>query len=1227
MKIPYLTGGESLSAESRNLIWEEFSRKVSLLMDNHSLLFLYPQLRFNGVFGRKFFFLGNNPILCNRWFTGQNEFGYWNYNHSVFTNAVNLTPVFDSNQTYNGVLYPKPPIMVDDVRQIVRIKYPSQSYVDQVKAINADDLLNWSLEAHKKTFIPTGAATPLSYNALVGVTGAVEYEHLYDLAEIICEGVGEWRLRPEWNKYRFYRIHNLRDTRLVVVLGDLVSEVNPWDSKCFRKVGNEWVEGYAHFNPFASGDPRIYDIAQTFSISEIDRTSAKGNNVANQKLLPDLVNYFENSSSPKFNIDPREFWDARDTYVPNYFGDPYEESTKLGDLLYHKGKLLDVKITGTTTDRRLIDYGGMDSLQSDFAAAGIVATSTASFDGTSEYALTSATGTTRDLWCLSSNLGVTPMTIVKPPSNNSNGLGLSGVYCDNYSEYKYESQTYNASWVVNLSGGTASVPLVIDYLKRGFGSFDSSYEVFNARPESYFSLTDTVSSIEQSQHDDVPSEFFGQEMTLTGFGPIFTWSRSITLKPTDPAIGVSVNESTLRNINTLSNGVLTINDYGELKKFKFNPPTGVFYTRPEEKPSGWPTRSDLIFNCPRADQYYGSVFGKAHTATILDNQFTIQPGTDKLHPDFDSKFDAKPISDNRCKVIASAPQKSGISFLSPLNYAGNKLLTLANWILGKDTTWPYKPNPATIQTVQTSNPDYYRLNRTTYYINSIDTDGSGLLFDRLVESIDTYNNMASLVNGIVSVDPIHFTVVFPELVANNASPFRAFTSSDTLSTIRPFNQYMGEITSGSADHSLLLQLGATISTKADLPASYAQLFAEKNKFRRIKNRFSYSYFVRYRDPTGYYDYTNSTLSPPVTVNCRTGTDFYDVVGKFIDYEYGLDEIVDGDNPILSNASFAFGEGAVNLAAVGKFLNNDWKTILFGTTNVKTQASPYLWVTIEDMAACASRFNLSLTHQRIGFPSKLVFYDGGPVFKLGSFTTGGEQTYASYSYKNYYYNPSLTACESAYTSNGILGQTGDFAESRANQDAAARNANGGIVESFSQFYPYRFAAFEASNQPEWIQDVGLARVRADYTPAKTLQTNLSVTGGIPSQTKSYDLVSMMNPAFLMRNYTGRYATQPFFGQDGSYKLIAAQSYGTNIAQLVAFPEKTLLWGPEVPASPINRSPAYIPATLVNNNGSVLQTTVYDSTAFFGANSVCDRLMVFWDNRVDAAEQDDRDYSAP
>ena len=208
---------------------------------------------------------------------------------------------------------------------------------------------------------------------------AVERHSAWGVAEIIIEGPTNVTLPDTWDKYNFFRVHNLNSVACTVSFGrHFTLRLLPFACATVRRTapnGNYAKNGSYFF--YAQGeDPRFYWFIQTGmgGTNGVVNTSwswdgrvtdtMAANNLTNPAGLLDWVAFFTRNvddypnygaSSPAATIHAGLITDPtiqsnEYAHYKDLFGDPSVSTTLLGDLLHHKGTVYAVQVSKTKID-------------------------------------------------------------------------------------------------------------------------------------------------------------------------------------------------------------------------------------------------------------------------------------------------------------------------------------------------------------------------------------------------------------------------------------------------------------------------------------------------------------------------------------------------------------------------------------------------------------------------------------------------------------------------------------------------------------------------------------------------------------------------------------------------------------------------------------------------------------------------------------------------------------
>lgn len=211
----------------------------------------------------------------------------------------------------------------------------------------------------------------VEYHVVADVAGWPSHEKFervrwYEVAEIVFEGHAEFTWDEEWTKYRFLRIHNLSDFSMTLHFGIHTYSIPAFGVKTIRWDLDDIVTTGDYLWPMMPGDPRLHMVND-------NRMTA--NPVCNPLILlrwieNHKIDQFSTLHSPGFHIDGRLM--AELIGYENLFGNQDFDTTLLGDLIHHRGKLIVMrKPPGGEWTPVEVEFRGYQSIVSDFAAVGI----------------------------------------------------------------------------------------------------------------------------------------------------------------------------------------------------------------------------------------------------------------------------------------------------------------------------------------------------------------------------------------------------------------------------------------------------------------------------------------------------------------------------------------------------------------------------------------------------------------------------------------------------------------------------------------------------------------------------------------------------------------------------------------------------------------------------------------------------------------------------------------
>jgi len=232
--------------------------------------------------------------------------------------------------------------------------------------------LEWSLIALQRT---DGADTFWLAPEEVGGRRAMR-KHRYAVAEIVLEGLEEFTIPREWNRYANFRVHNLSPVEVEITVEtyngdgtdgtDETFTLPKFGCKSFRREDGYFDDSLTYLWKARAGiDKRFYQPTGAWVLEQ----SAIANPISNPNVILDWMDRLGATRDPY--VDPPDEY-ARYTAL---FGDPSSDSTKIHDLIAHKGEC---KSIGFETDGTPVETSGTigdsSTLVADMDAIGITVT-------------------------------------------------------------------------------------------------------------------------------------------------------------------------------------------------------------------------------------------------------------------------------------------------------------------------------------------------------------------------------------------------------------------------------------------------------------------------------------------------------------------------------------------------------------------------------------------------------------------------------------------------------------------------------------------------------------------------------------------------------------------------------------------------------------------------------------------------------------------------------------
>jgi hypothetical protein len=386
--IPYLGPGEKVTADKWNTLYAEIDARLAKHYSNLSIL-----LWGDAIYSRRFYFFppeNNSPTwdsVGRTWFDWRAyNFGFSpfhrRYEHNIFHDLINSLPV--ASEPLPGAPDQRP--AKDEDWPVVRLRVDDFGGLStQWSPLIWPDNNNWpaadalfvSLEAHKRNL------NGKDYFVYIDYSGGPEYIHKFSPVEIILGDIGPSFTFPDnWNKYNVFRFHNLQPQPLTVNFGShFTFTVPPTGSRCVRRtaVNGAYTVGFNYFQKLLPGDPWFFKwnggAARAVTGAPVEDYMGMSTDWCNvtdifcglhvggllyntdwdTSFVPDLP-----------SLDHTKIWDVSSIYCnADYPGGKFEvktpaggyfptiaDSLPIGDLCFHRGKLLVVNPGGAFRVRR-----------------------------------------------------------------------------------------------------------------------------------------------------------------------------------------------------------------------------------------------------------------------------------------------------------------------------------------------------------------------------------------------------------------------------------------------------------------------------------------------------------------------------------------------------------------------------------------------------------------------------------------------------------------------------------------------------------------------------------------------------------------------------------------------------------------------------------------------------------------------------------------------------------
>lgn len=213
------------------------------------------------------------------------------------------------------------------------------------------------------------------------------HRHERAVAEIACEGINLFVIKKEWVRYDCWRIHNLSEFSLTLVLefpNGLSSRqtIPPYECRTARRAANGlWMSVWAptypdlptcYFWPYATGDiplfaggpPQVWnETANSGEALALERSQA-ANNLANPWIILEWMRLLRAA------MDPRVPYDAWPNYS-EFYADPKNDDNAIGDCVFTWGR---ARLMDANGNEEIVEIPDVAALIPTLAGYGILGT-------------------------------------------------------------------------------------------------------------------------------------------------------------------------------------------------------------------------------------------------------------------------------------------------------------------------------------------------------------------------------------------------------------------------------------------------------------------------------------------------------------------------------------------------------------------------------------------------------------------------------------------------------------------------------------------------------------------------------------------------------------------------------------------------------------------------------------------------------------------------------------
>lgn len=929
MAVGYIGDNVSIDASRWNTLFAELDRKLSDCFDSKSPLCLGPLPE--SLCGKVFSFAPNEESRKFSLWAGNTA-----YDHSVFETGL---ADFDL-ETEVGVW--------DAEKHIAILKRDVDAAFRTAAGVAADQrFFDQSLQAH--------------YVLIEDVPHYVlelqmrepyhrpEARYKYAQADLILEGgVTSLTWPTWWDKYSFFRVHNMNNSAATITFPEgFVLTIPRWGCKCVRRKDGVYTAGWNYLQRMLPGDPRLLEMPNN---RNTPYGSMGSNNVCSIVACHHwitgvtVVGGWELQHKVKALADVELLHDISSLYAQQF---PIQTNdTPIGDLLHHKGELIDVRTDGGgVKTERIITFNGYDSLVETMAENDIVAT--ANPDGTFTLTSDDEEAVKHDIWSKSTNLLSYPdgflgyqvlagadLKVGFTTTNNSAGVAGSSVSPVLQNTY---SQSFDYSTLGTVTGDTVDLDDIVSVAipNESSDAGDAAGDIDGFQMKDW--TVSYIKSLEPWKDESYGSEplnndrsaYSNVNLKLTESGLWLTWKHAINLEYRIQYSTLVTNGPDVELED--SDAIDATVDHG-IRSFTASGLELVRYRHFGEW--GWPTGSFPAFLDPRLGWRFiaePDVSTVSIWDDIEDEKVTFTDDPVFHHPNITNELEPQDGEDwGIDHEIDEEEEVYDIGILMPVQ---NTLWADGPLLGGKPYAFPMYPCPDPIPEFlldRSVGYTFYSSLRATWLANTQVVENRAV---RINLTREHYNHLASRVNQMTKCVPLHFEHFLaigydslgdgPVPAPNTLGPFGG--------SYYPATMYCS-FAEDSLEHQMFVALGVPIKTEADLPSDLAAVKATKPKHIKLKTVYTKTWDHVSREDFGI---------PPDQV-----LDTYDV-----EWELGtttIDSIEEQEAGTIYDVSIFDGNPEI--------------------------PEDFFWVTIDDVKAAAELYGFKFLFERLAVPYKLQIFE-------------------------------------------------------------------------------------------------------------------------------------------------------------------------------------------------------------------------------------------------------------